>query len=251
MNTHTLRDEDLHAWADGELDEVRRLEVEGRLANDPDAMERARSYRQMNTALKALYDPVLEEPIPGRLLARPATNASRAAVYAKAASLVVIGLALGWAARSFVPLASGPGLPLWRQAAIAHTVYAPEVRHPVEVGADDEDHLVRWLSKRLGTDLKCPKLSAYGYELVGGRLLSGTNGPVAHFMFQDSRGARLTLYVSKQRGDSGETAFRFNQEGGVAVFYWIDGRYGYALSGEMGRDQLLGLAKAVYQQLNP
>ena len=126
-----------------------------------------------------------------------------------------------------------------------------EVRHPVEVDAKEEDHLVRWLSKRLGTDLKAPKLGPLGYELVGGRLLSGPNGPVAHFMFQDARGARLTLYVSAQRGETRETAFRFSQEDRVSVFYWIDGRNGYALSGELGREQLLRIANAVYQQLNP
>lgn len=138
-----------------------------------------------------------------------------------------------------------------RQAALAHAVFTPEVRHPVEVAADQEDHLVRWLPRKMGTKLTCPKLGSLGYELVGGRLLSGPNGPVAHFMFQDARGARLTLYVSIQRGEPRETAFRFSQEGKVAVFYWIDGRYGYALSGEIGREALLTVATSVYKQLNP
>jgi anti-sigma factor RsiW len=96
-----------------------------------------------------------------------------------------------------------------------------------------------------------PRLGAYGFELVGGRLLSGPNGPVAHFMYQDGKGARLTLYVSGQRSDPRETTFRFSQEDRVSVFYWIDGRFGYALSGEMGREPLLAIANAVYQQLHP
>jgi anti-sigma factor RsiW len=58
------------------------------------------------------------------------------------------------------------------------------------------------------------------------------------------------LYVSA-RSDSRETAFRFSQEDRVSVFYWIDGRFGYALSGEIGREQLLNIANAVYQQLTP
>jgi anti-sigma factor RsiW len=70
-------------------------------------------------------------------------------------------------------------------------------------------------------------------------------------MFQDAKGARLTLYVTTQKGDSRPTAFRFSQEGGVAVFYWIDDKYGYALSGEMGRTELLQVANVVYKQLNP
>jgi anti-sigma factor RsiW len=245
------REEELHAWVDGQLDEPLRAAVESELAQQPEAAERARSYQRLNVALKALYDPVLEEPVPERLLVRPRSRTASSAVFAKAASLLVIGLALGWFGRGLVTEPGGPGLALPRQAAIAHAVYAPEVRHPVEVGADDQDHLVRWLSKRLGTDLKCPKLKEYGYELVGGRLLSGPNGPVAHFMFQDARGGRLTLYVSGQRGESRETAFRYSKEDRLSVFYWIDGRFGYALTGDMEREQLLAIANTVYQQLNP
>lgn len=42
-------------------------------------------------------------------------------------------------------------------AAVAYAVYSPEKRHPVEVGADQEQHLVNWLSKRLGAILKAPQ----------------------------------------------------------------------------------------------
>jgi anti-sigma factor RsiW len=86
---------------------------------------------------------------------------------------------------------------------------------------------------------------------VGGRLLPGELGPVAHFMYQDARGQRLTLYVSSRKGDPRDTAFRFSQEGRVAVFYWIDGKLGYALSSELDKATLLKVATSVYQQLNP
>ena len=125
------------------------------------------------------------------------------------------------------------------------------MRHPVEVPAEQEDHLVKWLSKRLGTELKGLRLQSLGYELVGGRLLSGPQGPVAQFMYQDARGVRLTLYVSAQKGGTRDTAFRFSQEDRVSVFYWVDGNYGYALSGEVSKEQLLKVADIVYKQLNP
>jgi anti-sigma factor RsiW len=37
----------------------------------------------------------------------------------------------------------------------------------------------------------------------------------------------------------------------VSVFYWIDGRWGYALSGEVDRAQLSRISTVVYRQLNP
>ena len=68
--------------------------------------------------------------------------------------------------------------------------------------ADQEAHLVAWLSKRLGTQLKIPQLSGLGFNLVGGRLLPGDQGPVAQFMYQDAQGQRLTLYVRTNRDTS-------------------------------------------------
>ena len=47
------------------------------------------------------------------------------------------------------------------------------------------------------------------------------------------------------------TAFQFTREGPVPGFYWTDGGFGYALSGQLSRPDLLALATAVYQQLNP
>jgi anti-sigma factor RsiW len=61
----------------------------------------------------------------------------------------------------------------------------------------------------------------------------------------------LTLYVRVNADDSRETAFRFAQEHGVGVFYWLDGKLGNALSGELERNELLRVATAVYRQLNP
>ena len=245
-----ITDEDLHRLIDGQLDLSRREEVETYLQQHPADAERTRLMAELNAGLRAVYDAELDEPVPTRFLLAPGIRKSRYRMVAMAAGLFVTGVLSGWMVRGTV-ITPNLALSLPRQAAIAHAVYAPEVRHPVEVEGKEEEHLVRWLSKRLGTDLKAPKLAALGYELVGGRLLSGPNGPVAHFMFQDSRGVRLTLYVSTRTGEPRETAFRFSQEDRVSVFYWIDGRNGYALSGEIGKDQLLGIANVVYQQLNP
>ena len=243
-----ITEAELHAHVDGALPEGDRAGVEAWLASHPEDAERVRAYAEQNALLRSFYNPVLEELVPAKLLAvGPRAWWS----YAAAAGIFALGIGLGWFVRGVFIIPMVVPSPLARQAAIAHVVYFPEVRHPVEVTADEEEHLVRWLSKRLGTALKAPKLAPLGYELVGGRLLSGPQGPVAHFMYQDARGQRLTLYVSKQRGEPRDTAFRFSQEERVSVFYWVDGNFGYALSGEVRREQLLKVADVVYKQLNP
>jgi anti-sigma factor RsiW len=68
-----------------------------------------------------------------------------------------------------ITMASATGFA--QRAAIAHAVYSPDQRRPVEVGADHEDQLVTWLSKRMGAPMKPPHVQALGYPLDGGRLL--------------------------------------------------------------------------------
>jgi anti-sigma factor RsiW len=246
-----VTEHELHAYVDDRAEPAIRRAVEAHLAEHADDATRVQAYREQNAAFHAAFDLVLSEPLPDRLRRIDATR--RSARVAVAAGWLAVGVALGWFAHSFVGPRGGPPVPLSlaRQAAIAHAVYSPEIRHPVEVGAAEQEHLVNWLSKRLGAKLKAPLLTAEGFELVGGRLLPGPGGAVAQFMYQDAKGKRLTLYVSRVEGTQRDTAFRFSQEDKVAVFYWVDGPLGYALSGDLAKKQLLDIATAVYKQLNP
>jgi anti-sigma factor RsiW len=210
-------------------------------------------FERQTQMLRRAFDPVMTEPIPARMYLRNPTWHE----YGRAAVFVAVGLALGLA----LPLVRrevsapttvavrvpAPALP--ERAARAYLVYSPEVRHPVEVDAKEQDHLVKWLSKRLDIGLKVPVLTTEGFELLGGSLLPGPDGPVAHFMYQDGSGKRLTLYVSRRGKAETQTAFRFAQEGRVNVFYWVDRDCGYALSGEIDRGQLSRVADTVYHQL--
>ena len=207
-------------------------------------------YAEQNNMLRRTFDAVLTEPIPARMyLKRPAWLD-----YARAAVFVAVGVAIGLALPMLRPApvsSAAVATPLPIRAARAHLVYSPEVRHPVEVDAKDQEHLVKWLSKRLGMPLKVPVLGTEGFDLLGGRLLPGNDGPVAQFMYQDASGKRLTLYVTRPHKGDEITAFRFAQDGPVSVFYWIDRDCGYALSGEIDKPQLARVANAVYRQLEP
>ena len=255
--TSDISEADFQAYADGELPEARRSEVAAWLASHPEDAERIEAYRRIGEELRSSYQAVLQEPVPERLRRTVRRAGTRRA--AMIAGWAILGAALGgiggWQFHAMQPSVvmtseAAGGLP--RRAAVAHATYSPEVRHPVEVGADQEAHLVSWLSKRLGTQLRAPKLESVGYSLVGGRLLPGENGPVAHFMYQCSRGTRVTLYVRNDVASSRSTAFRYAREGNVDVYYWVDSKVGYAVSsGDISKDYLLNVANAAYQQLNP
>jgi len=254
MTEAPITEGDLQAYADGRLPESRRAAVEAWLATRPDEAERIAAYRRLAHEVRAAYDSMISEPLPERLRAAPPRSFARRA--AAVAGWMILGIAigapLGWQVRpERIVTQSPPETALIaRRAAVAHATYSPEVRHPVEVGADDEQHLVTWLSKRLGVKLKAPKLDEAGMGLVGGRLLPGETGPVAQFMYQTHNGRRLTLYVRTEASKNRETAFRYARENNVGVFYWIDREVGYALaSADLSKDELLKLANLVYKQL--
>lgn len=253
MSDRKITEVDLHAYMDGELDPARESDIRAHVSANSDLGGRLDAYRRNEEALRARFDPVLDEPVPVRLTAQPRRSGVGLMLRcAMVAGWIVLGGISGWFLHGIRWGERPMDAPAWAQrAAVAHAVYSPEVRHPVEVGADQEAHLIAWLSKRLGTQLRVPQLNALGYTLIGGRLLPGEKGPVAQLMYQDAAGQRLTLYVRTNSEQGGETAFRFAQDGSVRVFYWIDRGLGLALSGEITKDQLLRVANAVYQQLNP
>jgi len=272
MKVLPMREDDLQAYVDDQLDPVRRAEVDVWLATHPLEAARLRSYRKQNEALQALFAPVLDEPLPeSHTVERPQAKPKGMKLLRMAAMLAAVGLGsvLGWTLRGEVQLIEArneavvpeqlPALQmatvaaadtgLARRAAVAHAVYSPDVRRPVEIGADQEDQLVAWLSKRLGSNLKPPKLGSLGYELIGGRLLPGDKGPVAQFMYHDASGKRLTLYVSRETGDDKETAFQFSEIGPIGVFFWIDHGVGYAISAGADKTELAQVAVTVHEQL--
>jgi anti-sigma factor RsiW len=248
-------DDDLLAYVDGALPPERVEEVEAWLAANPRDAERVRQWREQVDGLHRLFDPVLDEPIPSRLcvgvVTAPKQRPWLGPILRIAAMLVLVSGsgAGGWWLRGGVGGGVQPtGVMVASEALTAHVVFAAEVRHPVEVAATERTHLVAWLSKRLGAELKVPDLSAAGFSLVGGRLLPASSGPAAQFMYENADGRRVTLYL-RRNPDGNETAFRFAAQGRVESFYWLDGSLGYALVGDVERERLMEMAKAVYHQL--
>jgi|SRR5688500_3150391 len=249
-----LSESDLHGYADGQLSPERTAEVEAGLARDPEATARVAEIRAQNTQLAQALDPWLAEPIPERLLEAATQPASRsiAAWWRPAAALaatLVVGVAIGWFGREAVLARQGTPTTFAREAAFSHAIYAGDPGRPVEVTAQDEARLVRWLTRRLGVEVAPPDLTGVGFSLVGGRVVAGNEKPMALLMYENADKQRLTLHWRKNDPNTQEVAFRYAVENGVGVFYWIDGNCAYALSGNVDRARLLAVAHIVSGQL--
>lgn len=251
-SSNPVSNTELHAYVDGQLDAARRREVVAYIAEHPDAAERVAAYEAQKAAVHDLFDPVLGELLPRRLKPPMMARGLVHLLWAAASILLLLaGGIAGWHVHGNYRADGMQTIAVARQAAVAHAVFTPQRRHPVEVAGDEEAHLVRWLSKVLGAPLRAPRLSGLGFALVGGRLLSAPDGPAAQFMYEDTDRRRITLYVVTDSRWRGETAFRYVAQGKVGVFYWIEGPVGYAVTAEMPRPELIGVARAVHMQLRP
>ena len=244
---------ELHAWIDGQLDSDRAGVVEAAIAADAGLAARANAYAEQNREIKALFGGVADEPLPERLRAENISSrqSRRRWLMPVAASVawLAIGLAGGWLANGWLGDRAlvDASRHVAQEALSAHRVYAVEVLHPVEVFADQEAHLVKWLSKRLGRDIQTPDLAPLGFKLVGGRLLPAKGGePAAQFMYEDQTGRRVTVYVSLYESGQ-ETAFRY-QDG---AFVWLEPEMGYAIAGDIPREPLLAVSNIVYETFEP
>ncbi len=258
MTAEHFSDEQLSAFVDGELPEGECAAIEARLQAQPEAAERVSQWALDREALRGHFGPAVDEPVPAALRAavwrRP--GPPHWALAASAAGLLVTGALLGGGAvwrleqqreRALeIRLAAGTPQGWVQRAAYAHKLFVAEPRHFVEVKAQEE-HLSRWLTRRIETPVKLFDLRDQGFELVGGRLLPDGPGKSAQLMYQNAAGLRVTVYLRKPE-QGAAAAFRYERQGDVGMFYWVDEGCGYALVGALPRETLLALSEAIYKQ---
>jgi anti-sigma factor RsiW len=257
----TPEDSDLHARIDGRLPPERAAAVDSYLAAHAELEERWSQYADQRAGLRTAFSGQSGEEIPPRLRVatlvadRRSRGRWQLAQVAAALLFLILGGIGGWTAREFWPtLTSSSSARLASvvldDAIAAYRTFSVETRHPVEVGANEEAHLVQWLSKRIGHRLVAPDLNALGFRLIGGRLLPAEMGPAAWFMYEDGKGRRLSCYFLS--ADSGrQTEFKYRDQNGIGAFYWIDDGLAYAITGNADRELLLTVADIVYRLNSP
>lgn len=243
-----VTDDELHAYVDGELPADRVEAVKDWLKAHPDAAAQIAEWRAMSDTLHAKYDRVADEPVPAHLnidvLNRQPRRWAYAAIAATLAAFLIgggAGYELRGANAKPTTFAAFTG-----DALDAHKLYVVDVRHPVEVTADQRAHLQQWLTNRCGYQVRAPELDDSGLKLVGGRLLPGPSGPAAFFMYETTSGERYTIYASRDNVDN--TQMRFATEGSNGALYWANNSVGYVVTGPADKDKLTNVARLVYDQ---
>lgn len=254
LKIEDIGEKELLCYVDNQLTSAERQVVEQYLALNPDKGGEITEWKRQAQAIKALHDPVLAEPVPERLKPQnlsklhSAANTNSWRNIAAAAALIVLSTSAGWYARDVTaPTLSEPQL-LLSAALNAHEIFTPQTRHAVEVGGDESEHLMQWLSNSLDRSFVMPNSLPDGFQLAGGRLLATHDMPAAQLIY-DAGDRRISLYITPRTNDAqNETVFETGTE--VAALYWANSAITCTIVGDLSQGEMEAIARKVYESLN-
>ncbi|MFA5963242.1 MAG: anti-sigma factor [Sphingomonas sp.] len=254
MSDRPVTEADFQAYVDGRLTPESAAEISQRLLSHPEEARRVAAYRAQNDALRAALASIVDEPLPAALdlrlrhrSLRRWTGLRSAAVAASAAGLLFLGGAGGWTLRGWNVSPSVGTAALAREAASSYAVYASDTARPVELAATQRDALDGWFSERLARPIRAPDLRSAGLTLIGGRLVATEHGPAGLYLYRDSAGRRMALYVRPMDVD-GTDRMTARREGGIAGWTWADEGLGFGIFGTAPSVDLHAAADMVRSQ---
>ncbi|MEM6897826.1 MAG: anti-sigma factor [Pseudomonadota bacterium] len=251
----SIGSETLSAYLDGELTPTEMTAVEEALETDAALQAELEALMAADTVVKAEFDAMLAEPVPVALAAaiKGAEGPMRAAnlsrpprgLFQVAAATALVALFVGGAGGYFAGLSQAPVQVVqagWLQdIADYHDVYSKQVRHLVEVGAEEADHIETWLTGTVGAEVRIPDLATHGLTFQGGRLLVAAGKPVAQLIFTDAEDRVVALCLIQN--DAPNTTVDERQIGAYDMVTWGGAGANFVLVGDAGREDLIDIAQ--------
>lgn len=226
MTPDPITDLDIDAYIDGELDAVRRMEVENHLARHPDVASRVMADLSMRSALRLVFNDGQSAPIAIR----------------KAA------LSLGQRLRRrrwHLPATAGLAVAAGLVALVAHPIGHHNV--PAYVDSAVVSHKVGLLRAAMASQVETPHFDAREvmrrtkirmpvlpdkWRITDVQLFPAAAGPALQFMIRTDRGAALSMFALRTDGHETTEPVAV-QRGGDAVAYWRRNGTSYALTGAL------------------
>ena len=244
MTGATFREEDLHAFIDGELDDAASRAVAAALAADPVLAERVEAYRADKALLAAHYGPLIDRPVPAawtQMIAAPAPAVviplqrrrfEMRPLLALAASLVL--LVTGWAGYQRFERLAGDEV-----VAAAVSLHGHDGGQQIAADAGQ-------ISAALGQNLKLPDLTKAGYTLADVAVYPSKTGKGVKIAYRNASGEPFTLYL---QASSGKEAFDITKHGDLLVCLWQDDVLATVMVGKMSAAEMLRVASLAYNGL--
>ena len=267
----------LQDYVDGRLPAILRLRTERHIAQCPSHRAVVDAYRRQSEALHGLYDPVLSERIPQRLLdtaRRPSVSHREAAVNARkarvqprllAAAALVTGVAIlsglgGWSLRSLRAEKASQTLvkrTFVNQAVLSFTLYGKGSQATFGFNGDTFDQLASWFKNRFNMVIAAPQLKEDGYKLSAARVLPFAFGTAGQLVYRAGNKRRIAIYFEMLPGMSNSSKSKafppsstpanpdYLHQRHISAYYWHENNIAYAVVGNAGQQTLMAVVKAI------
>lgn len=222
-------DLELNAYVDGELDPMRALAFERRLAASPELARRHASLRNLRTSLRS----ALAEERPSDLLqarVRRAVGRERSAGHGSWRAL----------AASFVLGAGLAGAAVWGIAPdrtadeiVAGHIRAQLATQPFDVASSDRHAVKPWLASKVARSPEVLDLAPEGFPLVGGRIDVVAGEPVGTIVYRHAQ--HVVSVTALPARLAGATA---RQIAGYRLRGWSDGGLAYVAVSDLPDETL-------------
>jgi anti-sigma factor RsiW len=241
----TITDEEIHAYIDGELGEVRTADITALSQYDAALAARIAAFRADKAKLQEIYGPLIERPLPPAWLHtidRARRNERKwpqqRMLLAMAASIVLLVMtSLTYA------LLLAPG----RDAVVSGALAARRDSLVMTAAAGTvttQEVADRTVQGELGTGVKAPNLSKLGYTLAGAHPVAGGKGVTIDY--RDAGGRMFTIYLQHSPGDA---RFDMLKRGPTRICVWQDDVLSAVMMGDMSAPEMLRLATLAYAGL--
>jgi anti-sigma factor RsiW len=239
-----IREEELHAYIDGELDALERARIEAVVESNGLLRDRIAHYRADKTRLVAIYGNGMGEPLPQEWIDRIEAETTRRrwsaqslGIAALAASFVLLFVGL-FAWHNFGQPVAGD-IVADALAARAGTPQ-PEAVVPAQAKALTEE--ARVMTAVLDARVKAPDLSRLHYRLIDINVYSLPKRAF-ELRYASADGQIFTLYL---RRSSGQPRFDQFKQDGMRVCVWQDDVVGMVMAGKMSVAEMQRLASLAY-----
>ncbi len=220
--------EDCVAFYLGELSPREARSVALWLHAHPEMARRAGRDAEVQKQIKRHFDPVLDEPIPQRLLAAGARRPRWPKRMATAA-VVVLAAAGGW---------------WFGTTQVNNSTAVPAFRQRVAVLSQQQPQHVSQARSAQAASINAPDLSAHGYRLVASRVLHQGDRPMTAFLYRNNAGGQIRIYA-QTRPQRVQAAPSVLTQNGVQLAQWHRDGVNYALVGNnVPSGSLRSLARA-------
>lgn len=272
---------DLLAYADGGLngDPQRQAEVEQYLRDNPEMSARVTAFVRQNDEIRALYDPVLNEPVPDRLRAAldPVARTWLPGLVrgAVAATVLLATGAAGWHLGR-----NSTDAVIWQRDAVVHSalhsyrqsmntaalgddpaepVYddVPSLQFPTSaeidrlgpqtdlpVQTDTGSRSTSWISGHVALQMRLPDLSQDGFHMIDNQTIETDNGNAIRVSYRNDQGQKLVLMLHP-RWRTGVSDIEIDDRQGISVASWADGPLAYGLASDGGAQQIFDMARRI------